>query len=155
LSLALAAALLAAGVGAPPQPAADLGWVEQCPARNRSFTLDRCVMRLRTVDAELAVWADGKEAWVVLTSFAREADTRAPCHLEGSQPIPKMAAELPPKVLIARLNQSVTMMEAGRECHVVELPQFREADRGRLIDFLARAHARLTVSEPRPKRGPR
>jgi hypothetical protein len=129
LSLALAAALLTAGAGAAPQSVAQQGWVEQCPARKGSFTLDRCVMRLRTIDAELAVWADGKDAWVVLTSFAREADTRAPCHVEGSQPIPKKAAELPPKVLIAGLNQSVTMMEAGRECHVVELPQFREADR--------------------------
>jgi hypothetical protein len=155
LSLALAAALLAAGAGAAPQPVADLGWVEQCPARHRSFTLDRCVMRRRTVDAELAVWAERKEAWVVLTSLAREADTRAPCHLEGSQPIPKKSAELPAKVLIARLNQALTMMEATRECHVVQLPQFREEDRERLIDFLARAHARLAVSEPQPKRGRR
>jgi hypothetical protein len=109
-------------------------------------------MRLRTVDAELAVWVDSKSAWISLTSLARDPASREPCHLETSKPVPKNAAALPPRVLIRDLNQTVTMMEAGRECHVVELPQFRDSDRDRLLLFLERAAARVTVSPEQRKR---
>jgi hypothetical protein len=146
LSLLLLSSLL---VGEPiaALPAQEGRWRTECPARNRRFESEYCVTRFSTVDADLAIRVGRKGASIVLTSRARDPASREPCHLETWKPIPRHAAALPARVLVRRLNQVVTMMEAARECHVAGLPQLEPGDGEHVVRFLTQAPGQLQATQ--------